>query len=252
MYSIGAVLFEMLTGNPPFDGDNPVEVMKRVISDAPPPPSRLKPGVPRELETICLKCLEKERQRRYPTAAALADDLGRWLAGEAITARPIGPVDQAWRWCRRNRAVAALLAGIMITLVAGATVAGVLAVRANQFANEADRNAAESRANADAAAKNAAEAERQATEARNHAAEAKVNEERANEARGEEERLRQEADDRERRRVRELYAAHMAVGFDAWESGHVANTRKLLEKYRPAKPGGSGCPRLRNGTTWPG
>jgi serine/threonine protein kinase len=101
LYSLGAIFFEMLTGELPFRGNERMLVYQ-VINDDPPNPSKFTAGVPRDLETICLKSLEKDPDHRYDSARELADDLGRWLAGEPIAARSIGKVEHVWRWCRRN------------------------------------------------------------------------------------------------------------------------------------------------------
>src|SRR5262249_31954808 len=98
----------------------PVETVLQVLHDEPVPPGQLQPRTPRDLETICLKCLQKDPARRYGSARELAADLDRYLRGEPVTARRVGPVGRLWRWCRRNRAVAALTAGVAISLLAGA------------------------------------------------------------------------------------------------------------------------------------
>jgi len=116
VWGLGAVLYEGLAGAPPFEGASMPEVVYRVVHADPTPPSRANPTVPRELEAICLRCLEKEPRRRYAGAAELAQDLGRWLAGEPVLARPATALDRAWRWSRRRKPLAAALAGLALAV----------------------------------------------------------------------------------------------------------------------------------------
>jgi WD40 repeat protein/serine/threonine protein kinase len=120
VYALGAILYEMLVGRPPFRGSSHIETVEQVRTQEPVPPRLLQPKVPRDLETICLKCLEKPASRRYPTAQELADDLRRFLDHQPIVARPAGRVERWARWCRRHPApVLAILA--VVTLAAVST-----------------------------------------------------------------------------------------------------------------------------------
>jgi tetratricopeptide (TPR) repeat protein len=133
IYALGAVLYELLTGQPPFRGETAAETERRVITDDPLPPSRLNATIPRDLETICLKCLGKEPESRYRSAAELADDLDRYLEGRPIQARPLGMVATFGRWCRRNPAATA----ISVLLVLGTAISTWQAVSATHAKEEA-------------------------------------------------------------------------------------------------------------------
>ncbi len=129
VYALGAILYECLTGRPPFRAALPVDTILQVLYEEAVPPRQLQSGLPRDLETVCLKCLRKEPRRRYESAAALAEDLRRFQAGEPVQARRSGRAERAWRWCRRKPAVAALtvLAGLLlVALVSGSLLAVLL------------------------------------------------------------------------------------------------------------------------------
>src|SRR5262245_17055769 len=136
VYALGAILYDMLTGRPPFQAASILETLEQVRSHDPVPPTRLRTKLPRDLETICLKCLHKQPHRRYATAKALADDLHRFLNGEPIEARPTASWERLFKWAKRRPALATLAAAALLAAV-GTMVGGVWYHR--QIAAERDR-----------------------------------------------------------------------------------------------------------------
>jgi tetratricopeptide (TPR) repeat protein len=139
VYGLGAVLYALLTGKAPFGGDSLAETLDAVRNTPPEPPTRTNAKVPRDLETICLKCLDKDPRRRYPHAQALADDLRAWLDSRPITARRVGPAERAWLWCKRSPAIAGLTTAVALAVVGG--TAAVIAVQAKANADLREANA---------------------------------------------------------------------------------------------------------------
>jgi hypothetical protein len=133
VYALGAILYELLTGRAPFKAESSTATIQQVLTTEPAPPARLNPRVPRDLETICLKCLNKDPSRRYATAADLSADLGRFLRHEPIRARRVGLAGRAWRWAERHPGPAVMTGVLIIT----ALVAVALIVRQWRVAEHA-------------------------------------------------------------------------------------------------------------------
>lgn len=223
VYALGATLYELLTGRPPFLGENDGETYMLVVSAEPVPPRRLKPDVPLDLQTICLKCLEKESKRRYQTAQELADDLQAFLDGRAIAARPVGSMGQAWRWARRKPWVAGLGSAAALLLLVTAVLGTTFAVVFARQKDEARTLAGEK-----------SDALDQVTVERDEKGKALVNERNAriaevqakNEAKASEQKAIQERD----KTTYQFYITTINLIFREWERGNIAAAEALLAK----------------------
>ncbi len=159
VYALGAVLYDLLTGRPPFQGASVAVTLQKVLTEEPSRPRKLNAAIPRDLETMCLKCLEKDPARRYPTAQALADDLRRYLRNEPISVRPAGVLERGYKWGKRNKVVSGAAIAVFLSLVVGAGLS--LA-----FGREATRQAAEAKKQKREADEAAIRADGEATEAK--------------------------------------------------------------------------------------
>jgi WD40 repeat protein len=216
VYALGAILYELLTGRPPFKAETPLDTAMLVLTQEPVPPRRLQPKVPRDLETLCLKCLHKEPGKRYPSARGLADDLRCFLGGQPIVARPAGAGERALKWSRRRPAAAALVAVSVLAAVS-------LAVGGVWFTARLESARAQAEFERDRA-KEAGEA-------------ARLSEAKAGASAAQAEQARGRATDSERLARRRFYAAQVNLAQRAWEDSHVVRVLALLDELHPGKPG---------------
>jgi WD40 repeat protein/tRNA A-37 threonylcarbamoyl transferase component Bud32 len=253
VYAVGAILYELLTGRPPFRGETALDTVMQVVHHDPPRPRSVNPSADRDLETIAMKCLEKDPARRYASVAALADDLDRWLGGRPILARRAGPAERVVKWARRQPVLAAAVGTGAAAAVGLVVLAGVLWRNAEQRAIAVqdlgtakallatvgeDRKKAEGER--DDAAKLAAEQRKLADE---QAALVKKQKDLAAKAEAEVKRLTTEADTARQTleaaraaAARTLYAADMQLAHAAWQADNLAGALDLLRRYE--KPAG--------------
>lgn len=204
IFSLGSLLYRMLTGATPFTGTTDFEIIQRIISDEPITPAKRLSTIPRDLSSICLKCLEKRPGSRYATAAELRDDLDRFLRNEPTVARPIGTLERSIRWARRFPAAAALLCVVTTFLIAVVAGLGVYLNQIERHANELSD-----------ALQTARDEQALASAARDEAFAARI------------------AADEQREVARAVsYRSDMRLAYDLWERGHVHQVRSLLERQR--------------------
>jgi eukaryotic-like serine/threonine-protein kinase len=216
VYGLGAIFYEMLTGRPPFKGESAWDTLQQVVGAEPVPPCRLQPKAPRDLETICLKCLHKEPQKRYASALELAEDLERYLAGESIRARPVGSGERVVKWAKRRPAVASLAASTLLVTLVGVSVVFLL------------WRLAEARAEGEALAKEAALLAKEdallAAQSEGLAKDA------ANLARGKADKARDAEADARAQAEREVYFSSVPLAQREWLSNNAGQTEELLNR----------------------
>ena len=204
IYALGAILYELLTGRPPFQAASALDILMLVREKEPATPRQLNTALDQDLDTICLKCLEKSASRRYQSATALVDELSRYLSGEPILARPIGKFERIWRWCQRKPTLAGLCA-LLVTLFFVLGIGGpLLAIQQARIAEEQRNNATQQSALREKADQQAQRADREAASARTEA----------------------------RRAERMAYGSDMLLVQRDWVDNKIKHLKELLDRYR--------------------
>ncbi len=238
VYALGATLYALVTGRPPFQASTAMDTVLQVIGDEPVPPRRLNASIPRDLETVCLKCLEKDPRRRYATARALAEDLGRWLRGEPILARPVGPMERVAKWVRRRPVIAGLSVAVVVAVLGG-LLGTSLALRSAFAARDLARKAEAAERDQAKAAIAARDLARKAEAAERDQAKAAIaaRNEARNQAQIATENARQARDQAELAN-RRLYAVRMNEARRHWEDDDLSLFRQVLDEQLPENQGG--------------
>lgn len=234
IYAIGAILYCLLTGRPPHQAANPMETLIQVLEKEPISPCQLSSGIPTDLETICLKCLSKEVNKRYESSEDLRAELRRFLDGEPILARPVSRIERAWRWSKRHPAIAALTSIVALLTIILAIGGPVVAVSQIRLRNEAEQNEKKAIKNEQRAKENAQRAlasEKLAIE----------NEKKANLLAASERKLKEQAEQRrnelaleKEKNVKSLHAQYgrsIALAYQAWQDGNLTSTKEILNSF---------------------
>jgi WD40 repeat protein/serine/threonine protein kinase len=201
VYALGSILYWTLTGRPPFRGENILDTLEQVRTKEPITPSRFYLRVPRDLETICMKCLQKDPARRYLSADALAKDLGRFLENKPIEARPVNALVKAWRWCERNPRLATWIGLAILFLIAGSGFSFYFGIQSKKHEADAIRNEAEAKAKEADAKKNEAQAKENLVLAE-----------------------------------RQGYGLEMLLAHQAWRNGQTPSVKHWLQAQEPKDP----------------